>query len=102
MQPHREKPSKNCGTRFAAGELVADKEVPKEHNLRENQYRLLHCELRRALVGQILCISKERFARVHAQITQVPVSLPLYMSTTPQLSSTPPKEGQECCQHVPA
>ena len=52
--------------RFAAGELVADKEVPKEHNLRENQYWLLHpqhCELRRAkvvLVGQILCISKER------------------------------------------
>ena len=108
MQPHREKPSKNHGTQFAAGELVADKEIPKEHNLRENQYWLLHpqhCELRRAkvvLVDQILCISKERFARVHVQISQVPVSLPLYMSTTPQLSSTPPKEEQECCQHVPA
>ena len=65
MQPHREKPSKNRGTRFAAGELVADKEVSKEHDLRENQYWLLHpqhCELRRAkvvLVGQILCILKE-------------------------------------------
>ena len=32
MQPHREK---NRGTRFAAGELVADKDVPREHNQRE-------------------------------------------------------------------
>lgn len=32
MQPHREK---NCGTQFAAGELVADKDVPREHNQRE-------------------------------------------------------------------
>lgn len=65
IQLHREKPSKNHGTRFAAGELVADKDVPRQHNLRENQYWLLHprhCELYRAKVvsvGQILCISKE-------------------------------------------
>ena len=42
IQLHREKPSKNHGTRFAAGELVADKDVPREHNLRENQYWLRH------------------------------------------------------------
>ena len=84
IQLHREKPSKNQGTRFAAGELVADKDVPREHNLRENQYWLLHprhCELYRAKVvsvGQILCISKEgKICRAHVQITQVPVSLPL-------------------------